>query len=219
MDIQINEKTVVVFDLDDTLYNELDFLISAYKEIADYLEDKNSKELFSIMFSLYRNKKNAFEYLEKVYNVSKEKLISLYINHMPNIKLSVGALDLINNIKKRKGKVALITDGRSVTQRNKIESLGLNNMLDFISISEEIGYSKPSEKSFLLIEDYFKLDNYFYIADNHKKDFFAPNKLKWTTIEVLDNGKNIHSNSYLYDTNSFYRAKRVIFNLEEVKIN
>ena len=47
MDIKVNAQTVVVFDLDDTLYNEVQYLKSAYLEIATTLEPADSKELFA----------------------------------------------------------------------------------------------------------------------------------------------------------------------------
>lgn len=36
-------KRVVVFDLDDTLYKEIDFLKSAYMEIASWIEESYGK--------------------------------------------------------------------------------------------------------------------------------------------------------------------------------
>lgn len=33
------KRKIIVFDLDDTLYKEVDFLKSAYQEIASWLED------------------------------------------------------------------------------------------------------------------------------------------------------------------------------------
>jgi putative hydrolase of the HAD superfamily len=217
MDIPINKNTVVVFDLDDTLYNELDFLISAYKEISFSLEKSNSKELFSIMLSLYRNNKNVFNYLIDNYETSKKDLLSIYINHKPKIELHSGALEIIKNIRKKNGKIAIITDGRSITQRNKINSLKISKLIDFLSISEEINHTKPSLEPFLMVESHFKLNNYYYIADNHKKDFITPNKLKWNTVEIIDNGKNIHSNSCSF-IDSIFRAKQLVFDLKEINI-
>jgi putative hydrolase of the HAD superfamily len=33
---------------------------------------------------------------------------------------------------------------------------------------------------------------FVYIGDNPKKDFYWANRLGWTTIMLLDNGRNIH---------------------------
>lgn len=194
MDIKVNANTVVVFDLDDTLYNELDYLISAYKFIANKVDAINSKQLFSIMLSLYKNRQDVFVFLETKYSVTKLELLNNYRNHFPEINLFPHILEFIQVIKSKSGKIAVLTDGRSATQRNKINALGLENIFNYVSISEEIGFEKPSLEGFKLIEEEFKRTDYFYIGDNLKKDFIAPNKLKWKTIGLIDNGKNIHAN-------------------------
>jgi putative hydrolase of the HAD superfamily len=194
MDMKVDVNTVIVFDLDDTLYNELDYLISACKFIACKVDPENSEELFSLMLSLYKNKQDVFKYLEAKYSIELLKLLTYYRDHFPDIKLFPDVLELFQSIKNNAGKLALLTDGRSVTQRNKIKSLGLENIFDYISISEEIGFEKPSLQGFKLIEKKFNSIDYIYIGDNLLKDFIAPKKLKWGTICLIDNGKNIHSN-------------------------
>ena len=198
MDIEVDENTVIVFDLDDTLYNELDYLKSAYKSIALFLEPNNWVALYFRMFSKYRCKLNVFEIISKEYDVELEILIGKYRNHIPEIQLFDGALDVIKAIKYKKGKIGIVTDGRSATQRAKIASLGLMEYVDQIIISEEIGSEKPDVANFKAIEDFLVGKEYYYIADNIKKDFIAPNLLGWNSIAVIDNGKNIHFEAYKY---------------------
>ena len=217
MDIKVNENTVIVFDLDDTLYNEINYLKSAYQNIAKQLEQNNWKPLFAYMFSLYRNQIDVFDKISSKYNVSKESLIKKYREHTPEIKLFDGVMDKIIEIKKYKGKVAIVTDGRINTQMSKIKSLGLHEITDKIIISEATGYEKPNENNFKLIENHFKCDQYFYIADNLKKDFISPNFLGWKTIGLLDNGLNIHNNSYLY-LNKKHMPSEFISSFMEIQI-
>ena len=155
MDIRVDSDTVVVFDLDDTLYNEIDFLISAYKSIAKNIDETKSKKIFSVMFSLYRNNQDVFKYLTKVYPIEKKLLLEIYREHIPNIKLRSYIHNLFQEIHNKSGKLALLTDGRSSTQRNKLKALGLEDIFDYISISQEIQAVKPSLKGFQLIESKF----------------------------------------------------------------
>ena len=83
MDIKVDHNTVIVFDLDDTLYNELDYLKSAYKAIALFLDPSDWKLLYSKMFSLYRSKINVFEFVANAYNTEIQILIELYRDHLP----------------------------------------------------------------------------------------------------------------------------------------
>ena len=198
MDLRVDSHSVIVFDLDDTLYNELDYLRSAYIEIAKKLNPESWELLFLKMFSLFRNKKNVFQILCEEYQVDLPELLRLYRNHNPRIKPFDGILDVMLNIKEKKGKIAVLTDGSTSTQNKKIEALGLKNHIDKVVTSEDVGTEKPSEQNFVAIENTFSKKNYVYIADNLKKDFITPNRLGWKTVCLVDNGKNIHKENYLY---------------------
>ncbi len=217
MDIQVDSQTAIVFDLDDTLYNEIDFLKSAYKELSEKLAPNSWQKLFSNLFSRYRNKENVFEYVAEVYGVSKSELIDAYRNHLPKIKPFDGVIDLINQIKEKEGKVGIVTDGRSITQRNKIKALGIIDDIDFIVISEEIGSEKPNEKNFVLIEKELDCRINYYIADNIKKDFITPKRMGWKTIGLIDNGLNIHSSANEY-YNEAYLPHDFISSITELTI-
>lgn len=203
MDIRVDSSAVVVFDLDDTLYNEIDYLKSAYREIASQLDPHNRKALYAQMFSLYRNKQDVFSFLAKTYAAQKPDLISLYRNHKPQIQVFQGVIPLMEAIKNGGGRIGIITDGRSQTQRNKIKALGITKFIDALIISEEIGSEKPDPRNFQALSEQLPGELYFYIADNIRKDFYAPNRLGWTTIGLIDNGLNIHSDGYQYMKQEF----------------
>lgn len=217
MDIKVDHNTVIVFDLDDTLYNELDYLKSAYKSIALFLEPNAWRQLYAKMFSLYRCKINVFEYLTNAYNTEIGLLVEMYRHHHPDIKLFDGVIEIFEAIKSKNGKIGIITDGRSNTQRAKLKSLGILNYIDSIIISEEIGSEKPSFANFKAIERSLLGNIYYYIADNLKKDFIAPNALGWKSVALLDNGKNIHFEGHKYmHTESL--PQYFIFNFKELVI-
>ncbi|MEG3658565.1 HAD family hydrolase [Arenibacter palladensis] len=218
MDIKIDHKTVIVFDLDDTLYNEIEYLKSAYLEIAQKLDKENYLPLYAHMFSLFRNNKNVFDFLSEQFKVSKSQLLTDYRAHKPKIKLFDGALSILKNIKKYNGKIGLITDGRTTTQTNKIHALGLSPLLDQIVISEEIGSEKPHPNNFKVFESRYGKASYYYIADNIKKDFLTPNALGWRSIGLIDNGLNMHSDRYLY-LDKEYQPQNMIISLSDLNIS
>lgn len=194
MTIKVDNNTCVVFDLDDTLFPEIDFLKSAYRAIAREISGDTYGSLYKQMMDLYSNGENAFSFLLEKYkktNLTLEKLLYLYRNHFPEISLREGVMELLIEIKNRDGRTGIITDGRRVTQINKIKALGLVEYIDEIVISEDYGCEKPNR---LLFEVFMKRDQntrYFYFGDNCRKDFVTPKKLGWSTIGVLDNN-NIH---------------------------
>ena len=217
MDIKVNSNTVIVFDLDDTLYNELDYLKSAFRAIAMYLDPNDWKQLYSKMFSLYRCKVNVFEFAANAYKTEIDLLIDMYRNHQPDIQLFDGVLDVFDDIKAEMGKISIVTDGRGKTQRAKLESLGILSYIDKIIISEEIGSEKPSLINFKAIESFSPGNNYWYIADNMKKDFVTPNSLGWKTAGIIDNGKNIHYDSHKFMNNE-HRPQGFILSFGEINI-
>lgn len=204
----------IIFDLDDTLMYEVDYLKSAYREIASIVDKEAQEKLYEEMFSKYKRGENVFEFLNLQYSKFEIKdLLELYRNHHPKIHLNSNAEELLFNLKRQGYKIGLITDGRSVTQRNKLKALGIEEIFDKIIVSEEFGSTKPDQRNYCtFIEE--GIDEYYYIADNPKKDFVTPNKLRWVSICLLDNGQNIHPQNF--ELEEEYLPQYRIKNLNEI---
>ena len=204
----------VIFDLDDTLMYEIDYLKSAYQEIAEFLDKDKQTLLFDTMIAKYEQGENVFDYLVHSYpTLSNEQLLDMYRSHVPKVVLNEGANDLLTQIKINGYKLGLITDGRSITQRNKLKALEIEELFDRIVISEEFGSTKPDERNFTVFQENLNWD-YYYIGDNTKKDFITPNYLGWCSICLLDMGKNIHYQDFNLDAS--YLPKFKVKTLEEV---
>src|SRR5690606_30084593 len=162
----------IVFDLDDTLVGEIEYLKSAYKFIASSLDHMRSEDLYDDMLQRYLSKQDVFEYLSECYGVPKQELLTAYRNHFPNIQLIAGARDLLVTLKQMGHRIGLVSDGRSVTQRNKLKALKIEELFDRIVISEEFGSAKPNMGNFEVFQER-GIEDYFYIGDNPTKDFFA----------------------------------------------
>ena len=212
--MEIKAKKVVIFDLDDTLYNEIDFLKSAYKEISIKIGKEVSIDallIYNQMLKCFHHKENVFEAIIKKYGslYKIQELLHIYRNHKPEIELSNKKKNVLDRLKSKNIHMGLLTDGRSVQQRNKINALKLNTWFSEIIISEEFGSEKPNINNYTHFEKMFGKGIYYYIGDNVKKDFVSPNRLNWTTIYLKNNGLNIHKQS---DTliNENYKAKYTV---------
>ena len=198
---------VICFDLDDTLYKEIDYLKSAYREIAEYAAGQctgcsDSVNILAIkaynrMQDAYREGLNAFEELNLFLGLELPISDYLYIyrNHKPKITLSDNVLRTLDELQVEGVHIGLITDGRSVQQRNKIEALGLGRWIDEkdMVISEEFGSEKPALANYeFFMKRYSECHDFTYVGDNLKKDFIAPNTLGWRTVCLKDDGRNIH---------------------------
>ena len=191
---------VLIFDLDDTLYKEIDFLKSAYREIARVI---GHPEAFDFMLDSYLYGDNAFKSVIYKYNLkfTIDQQLDIYRNHKPNISLDQDTATTLDALKARGIIMCLLTDGRSVTQRNKIEALGLARWFspDDILISEEFGHSKPSMECYQYFINRYPDAEFVVIGDNPAKDFITPNKLAWKTMCLLDDGRNIHKQKRIID--------------------
>ncbi|SDE76190.1 putative hydrolase of the HAD superfamily [Pricia antarctica] len=217
MDIKVDAKTVIVFDLDDTLYNEMEYLRSAYSEIAQSVDSAQWRPLFARMYSLFRSKKDVFEFVSKTYKMDKSHLLNTYRTHVPSLQPFKGVLDTLAQIKAKKGKIGILTDGRKTTQRAKLKALDIIDRVDKIVVSEEVGSEKPDERNYRIIEEAFPDCTYLYMADNLRKDFIAPNKLGWQTLGLIDNGLNMHFDGHGYFDKS-HMPQQFVTSFEEINI-
>lgn len=203
---------VVCFDLDDTLYKEIDYLKSAYREIAAYAAEychgcSDSPMIFAAkaydaMLAAYQNGENAFECLNRFLGLKLpiSDYLQIYRNHKPRISLSEDVVQTLDTLKADGCIIGLITDGRSVQQCDKIEALGLSRWIanEDIVISEEFGSEKPSPANYeYFMNRYPKCRDFTYVGDNLQKDFIAPSALGWTTVCLLDDGRNVHKQDFL----------------------
>ena len=168
----------VIFDLDDTLYSEKEYVRSGYKAVSDYLGGGYEEKLWNF----FEAGKPAIDELLKEIGCEceKEAVLNVYRSHMPNIHPYDGVENLIEKLKSRGIKVGIITDGRPEGQRNKLEALGL--AVDDVIITDELGgtqFRKPCDISFRIMQERWRMNSaeVVYVGDNEAKDFQAPQQL------------------------------------------
>lgn len=202
----------IVFDLDDTLISELDYIKSGYRVVSNVMSRDyklNSKKIYETMLSeFYNSPKKVFNRILEKYNINYDdmyikKLVKIYRNHIPSIAVYNDVIPAIAILKGQGYKLGIITDGYKESQRKKLDIIGISKYFDYIILTDELGreYWKPSEKSFELMAEKLGL-NYnelIYLGDNEEKDFIAPNKLGMTTIKINRENKIYDkvSNNYL----------------------
>lgn len=188
--------TVVVFDLDDTLYPEADYVDSGVRYVCAQIEVLYGQEI-------YMNVKKALERDPRVDwlafaceharlpSTAKDSLLWMYRLHIPEIRLSTSCKEALKTIRSATRAIAVLTDGRSVTQRLKLKALGVSDWPAYIS--EDYGAPKPSPDRFKAVQEDYPAQHYVYIADNVQKDFLGCNPLGWIGIGMRANDRNLHS--------------------------
>lgn len=174
----------VIFDMDDTLYGEKEYVKSGYSKIAEVLpqvEDADQK-----LWKLFEEKKPAIDELLRIEGFDdpavKEACLNAYRFQMPKIHLYPGVEEMLRSFRKKGMLLGLITDGRPEGQRAKIKALGLEAFFDQIIVTDEFGgseFRKPNPLAFQTMKERMNVEyaQMCYVGDNIKKDFIAPQQL------------------------------------------
>jgi putative hydrolase of the HAD superfamily len=186
---------VLVFDLDDTLYLERDFVMSGYQAVAKYLADSNICEFqsaFSCMAHAFatQGRQTVFTALAERFpktSTMLADLIEVYRQHSPAIGLFPGYLQLLQEFTRRY-RLGIITDGLPAVQKRKVQALGLDGIMDKIIYTWTYGADKekPHPYSFSLMLESLqaKPDSALFIGDNPDKDCKGAHQAGMKCIQV-----------------------------------
>jgi putative hydrolase of the HAD superfamily len=193
----------IVFDLDDTLYDERDYALSALGFAGRRIDEQHgSADAGQRRVSMFdAGDRDAIGTLCQELGMAtgeKSRLIDAMRAHRPDIFLRPDSARLLRRLRSARADFSILTDGRSVTQRAKIAALGLVDARHII-VSEEIGAAKPSTTGYEKIAAAGPDADFVYVGDNPEKDFVAPNRLGWSTVMVMDRGANIHPQTGAFD--------------------
>lgn len=186
----------VVFDLDDTLYPEYDYVLSGLTAAGERAQKAygivGAKSELTELFASARDK--VFDRFAQNHGLDRScvtDLVEVYRAHTPDIKLTAEVKQTLNELHSRGYKLGIITDGRTNGQRAKITALGLNELVDEIIITDELGgeYRKPNPKAFEVMSSRLgvELSEILYVGDNPQKDF-AIGKHGVKTVRILNDG-------------------------------
>ncbi len=186
---------ILVFDLDDTLYDESTYVLSGMKSVAKCLaksvsisESKIYKSLLKVLREQGRGK--VFDLVLQQLQVHSKKrvkeCVSIYRLHEPKIKLSNEGAACLKRFKSLPK--YLVTDGNRIVQLKKIQALNMEKYFKktFRTYQYGLKYSKPSTFCFKKIVG---LENVnpsavVYIGDNPNKDFISLKKEGFRTIRL-----------------------------------
>jgi putative hydrolase of the HAD superfamily len=193
----------VVFDLDDTLYLERDYVRSGFRQVASEvlrLTDLPEESTFSFLWNQFTSgvRGNTFDLLLEQHKsilrgFDRTQLIEIYRSHSPKIELSEAIKRLLESLRVRDCAIGIISDGAFASQQAKVTALGLNSLVDQIVLTDTWGSSrwKPHPRGFITLMNVwqFEPDQMVYVADNPTKDFVTPKQMGWTTVRLRVTGQ------------------------------
>jgi len=208
---------LVGFDLDDCLFDSTGLSqrarikgIDAMLSLGLKIERQKALILIQEIVAEYgSNSSKHYDYFIKRLNLYENYAISFneqvrYITaavmayhgqKIKHIQLYDDVLKSLEKLKKSSIKTAIITDGIPIKQYEKILRLGIDDLIDLVVISDEIGIRKPNPELFSYCLKKFKVKGHetIYVGDNIYKDIIPANFNKIHSVYIHRGGK--------YDTN------------------
>lgn len=195
----------VLFDLDDTLYDEIDYCRSGFQAVSEYMSGVygvSGDQAFKIMWQEFNfgDRGRVFNAVFEGLGISADdegifKLVEVYRGHKPDILLPDDSEEVLRGLSENY-KLGLVSDGYLPAQRLKVEALGIENYFETMVFTEELGreFWKPSPRGFEVACENLgsSYEQCVYVADNAEKDFEGPNKLGFGGTIQLIREKKVH---------------------------
>lgn len=188
----------VLFDVDDTLYSEIDFVESGFHAVAVHLarhysdirEDQAFERMLEVLRSEGRGK--VFDKVLRGYGIHSENLTRLllhvYRTHEPEIALFEDVPAVLKALREQGYRLGAVTDWMATVQRNKVNALALHDRLDVVVFTDDLGreHWKPSPIPFQVALDLLQVkpSEAVYVGDDPGKDFPGPNQLGMLTVQI-----------------------------------
>ncbi|MBC2306984.1 HAD family hydrolase [Listeria welshimeri] len=196
----------LIFDIDDTVYDQLKPFEEAFKTVfekADYLKIENlyiksrfySDEVYHRVvrgempkaeMHIYRITQalNDFDY--QITKKEAEAFQQAYEQNQRKIELSSGIKEILTWAKKNDITMGIITNGPKEHQQHKINDLQINDYIpaDHTFISGGVGIEKPDKKIFELVEKQIGINcaETYYIGDSFENDVIGSKSAGWNAI-------------------------------------
>ena len=196
----------LVFDVDDTLYEQIVPFENAYKSLFDMNIDMEKFYLLSryysdVKFEASRNGEMTMDeyHIYRIQEAAKDLDVFLtdeqalnmqkeYKKNQQKLQMSDITINILKLARKNNVKLGIITNGPSEHQWSKIEALGVERWIDKdnIIVSGDYSINKPDVRIFEIMQEKLQLPNDFlyYIGDSIENDIVGANNAGWKSIWI-----------------------------------
>jgi putative hydrolase of the HAD superfamily len=192
----MNRWRAVVFDLDDTLYPERDYVRGGFEATAAWAEaflGAERQQVFSELWAMFEAgvRGDTFDrWLArrgKAAGDNRLAMVAAYRGHEPRLTPYPDVLPALSALR-GKAQLGLITEGARPAQEKKLAALGLRHAFDkVIMLGEgERADWKPSPRPFerWLMGTEISPHEAVYLGDNPAKDFLGARRAGWSSVRV-----------------------------------
>jgi putative hydrolase of the HAD superfamily len=192
----VSRWRAIVFDLDDTLYPERDYVLGGFRAVAAWAEANLGIPAWQGFAELQRLfelgvRGNTFDRWLGEHSLWADglvpQLVQVYRAHDPALMPFPEVPGVLTSLRGRY-QLGLVSDGYLTVQRRKLAVLGLAHYFDAVVFSDEWGRDawKPSRVPFeaVLKQLKVKAPHSIYVGDNPLKDFLGARQAGMYTVRV-----------------------------------
>jgi len=208
--------TTYIFDLDDTLYREHDYVLSGLRAVAEHCarcrdRRRTGAALYATMRTefLEHGRRNVFQACIERHglHITPREMLLVYQDHTPRgIKLYDDATLLLERLG---GGYGIVSDSPEHIGRAKLNALGIDCAVVW-------GANKAaSDAGFRAMASWLGADHRdcVYVGDNPRSDFVMPRALGWRTVRIVrEYGDNMKARA----PSASYEPHRIINDLSEL---
>ena len=222
----------LVFDVDDTLYEQIVPFENAFRSLFDIDIDMEKFYLLSryysdVKFEASRNGEMTMDeyHIYRIQEAAKdlgiyladEQALSMqkeYKKNQQKLKISDTTISILELAKKNNVKLGVITNGPSEHQWAKVDALGVEKCIprENIIVSGDLGINKPDKRIFEVMQEKLQLgvESLYYIGDSLENDIVGANNAGWKSIWI-----NRYNKEYLPGT-EIYKEVQNNYELFEI---
>ncbi|MRH41104.1 HAD-IA family hydrolase [Aquibacillus halophilus] len=224
----------IIFDVDDTLYDqaqsfkntvkqmiqesftdeELDKLYIASRKHSDALFDKSEAgEITLLDMQIHRITAACHEFGIPMTREQAIEFQEAYVAEQQKITLFDEVVELLDALYLEDKQLAVLTNGEDKHQSMKIKQLDLEKWIpkEHHFISGAIGYAKPKQEAFQIIEKKLQLDKgkTVYIGDSFDNDIVGAKQAGWNAVWMNHRKRSLPTTTIKPDK-TVYNAKELL---------
>lgn len=187
---------LVIFDLDNTLYDENQYFHAVFMEFAKLHKIEEKKALMAINQTLQDQtrleSKDIFQsFLQATplgfHQTLHDELYALYTQISCQLHPFKDAISTLSSLQNQKIPFAILTNGSPLAQQNKIKNLKFQNFPVFYARQKGKEYEKPHAKAFeLVLESFsdFEAKDCIFVGDHPKTDILGAKNMGMMALRL-----------------------------------
>lgn len=214
----------IIFDLDNVLYDERDYIFAAFHSIALFLSKRCQLPKNMIYSKLVCDLEKKGSMYPRLFNeiindlglkqILVQDILKLYATLDSKVELYPEVKSTLLTLRHLGLKLALVTNGGIQIQRNKIRLLRVEELFDTIVYAREtrFGKEKPHPEAFSAALNYLSVgaDEALCVGDNPHTDFWGPKQMGMRTVRIFcGEFKDVHLRAE-------YEAEIALLNVAEI---